>query len=80
MYNLNVTMEQCDNNKPQYTNAQMFEVIKMKNTFFFSKDALNSSKVSVKTFDMLQMIYVFNKLCSYKCYIHQRILKKIFGT
>ncbi len=40
----------------------------------FSKNALNWSKVTVKTF-MLQKISISNKWCSFELSIHQRILK-----
>ncbi len=43
---------------------------------FFSKDALNLSKVTVNTFIMLQKISILNKCCSFELAIHQRILEK----
>ncbi len=36
----------------------------------FSKDAVNQSKVTVKTFRMLQKISILNKHCSIELYIH----------
>ncbi len=42
----------------------------------FSKDALNWSKVMIKTFIMLQKISISDKCCSSELSIHQRNLKK----
>ncbi len=42
----------------------------------FSKDALNRSKVMIKTFIMLQNIYISDKCCSSELSIHQRNLRK----
>ncbi len=36
----------------------------------FIKDALNQSKVTVKTFIMLQKISILNKCCSFELSIH----------
>ncbi len=47
-----------------------------KSILLFSKDTLNCSKVTVKTFIMLQKISVSNKCCSLELSINQRILKK----
>ncbi len=44
----------------------------------FSKHAFNWSKVTVKTFIMLQKIFILNKCCSFELSIHQRILKKMY--
>ncbi len=44
----------------------------------FSKDALNWSKVMIKTFIMLQIIYISDKCCSSELSIHQRNLKKFY--
>ncbi len=43
--------------------------------FLFSKDALNWSKVTVKTFIMFKKISVSNKCCFFELSIHQRVLK-----
>ncbi len=43
----------------------------------FSMDTLNWSKVMIKTFLMLQKIYISDKCCSSELSIHQRNLKKI---
>ncbi len=51
----------------KYTTFQMFRV-------YCSKDALNWSKVTGKTFMMLQNISVSNKCCFF---FYQRILKKV---
>ncbi len=41
------------------------------------KDALNCSKVTWKTFIMLQQISISNKWSSFEISINQRILKKV---
>ncbi len=45
-------------------------------TLLFSKDTLHWSKLTVKTFIMLQNTNILNKYCSFELSIHQRILKK----
>ncbi len=48
---------------------------KRKFMLLFSKDSLNGSKVSVKTFIMLPNISISNKCCSFELSIHLWILK-----
>jgi len=55
--------------------VQKFVVSKiLKNIYFYSADALNCSKVTVKTFIMLQRLI---KCCSFELSIFQRTLKKL---
>ncbi len=49
----------------------------MKSILLFSKDVLNWSKVTVKTFIMSQNNYILNKCCSFKLSIHRFHKKKI---
>ncbi len=46
----------------------------------FSKNALNWSKVMIKTFIMLQIISISDKCCSSELSIHQRNLKKFYSA
>ncbi len=55
----------------------------LKLILLFSKDALNWSNLMIKTFMMLQNIYISDKCCSSILSIHQRNLKKstpLFST
>ncbi len=47
-----------------------------KSILLISINALNWSKVTIKMFIMLQLIFISNKCCSFELSIHQRILKK----
>ncbi len=52
----------------------MFGVSKILNKYInaiFSKDVLNCSKVTVKTFIMLQKISFSNKYCSFELTMHK---------
>ncbi len=60
------------------TNFKSLLIFLKKWILLFSIDALNWSKVTVKTFTMLQKILIENKFCSFELSIHQRILTKCF--
>ncbi len=69
---------QCHMIFRNHSNIQKFGVRFLKSyklILLFSNDALNSSKVTAKTFITLQKISISNKCCSFEIFIHLWILK-----